>query len=143
MYYIVYVIQIFMFQLTVAVRGSTSKSLVLIDEFGSSTYQFDGASLLVSTIDFWTSQVEAASPRNLNESTLLSGGEFKKALVTHQPLTEDIILRGCPLVFASTHFYKLHDFFQNPNNVRKLVIDFLFHKIIAEMQTLHAQLLIK
>lgn len=42
-----------MFQVSLAVRGATRRSIVLLDEFGKGTNEVDGMSLLVATVEQW------------------------------------------------------------------------------------------
>ena len=48
-----------LFETSFAVSGATSRSLVLIDEFGIGTNEIDGTALLASLITIWSKSEQA------------------------------------------------------------------------------------
>ena len=51
-----YALTLCMFQVSLAVRGATRRSIVLLDEFGKGTNEVDGMSLLVATVEQWATR---------------------------------------------------------------------------------------
>ncbi|MPC51386.1 MutS 5 [Portunus trituberculatus] len=58
-----------------AVARATRRSLVLVDEFGASTYENDGASLLTACLDHWGAMTRTRRRRRRRRSSRSSSGE--------------------------------------------------------------------
>jgi DNA mismatch repair ATPase MutS len=52
-------------QIVEAINGSTSKSLILVDEFGKGTSQIDGQSLVAALLKYWSDMPDMSSPHVL------------------------------------------------------------------------------
>lgn len=52
-------------QIAEAINGSTSKSLILVDEFGKGTNELDGQSLVAALIKYWSDMPKMTSPHIL------------------------------------------------------------------------------
>ena len=118
---------IFFFQLSLAVKKATPNSLILIDEFGASTYENDGAYLLAACLDHWCT---LSSGSNIESTTKYSNSQNDNPSynITQDNTQSDSsiysqnrIFAKIPHVFVSTHFLQLHSYLKNVSKTRFLV----------------------
>jgi len=84
-------------QVSLALRGATSQSLIILDEFGKGTTSADGAGLLAGVIDFL---IEEVRPRTIILTHFQYVPFFGKAAYCSELFANSLIPDDLPIVQA-------------------------------------------
>ena len=111
--------------------------MILIDEFGASTYENDGQALLIACINHWNksnnkhrhlkipelrkNDITPTSSNSENDNWNLAGSSETAVSSYSETIPENNGPLHPPFIFISTHFLKLYEYLENKQHVRVLV----------------------